>query len=309
MKISVVLCTYNRASSLRTVLEMLAHQELGNDVEFELVVVDNNSTDSTRAVVELFQQDFPDLDIQYYFEATQGKSYALNAGIRAASHEVLAFTDDDVVIDPCWLRSISEAFNALPTRVLAGRVRPLWMSSKPAWMNELESRLYTAIVEFDMGEKPLKLDEPGIGANMAVHSDVFDEFGAFRTDIGPTSGELMRCEDTEIFQRLISSGEPVYYSPEMIIDHPVEEFRMTREYFLKYYFAYGRSRTRISGVEPVTLFFGVPRYMLRQVLSQICRWLSTISVSERFLRKLELAEQLGVIFESRRISSEVASTR
>ena len=99
MRITVILCTLNRCQSLAETLESIAISTLPDSVDWEILVVDNNSTDHTREVVEEFGRRYPDR-FRYIFEPRPGKSYALNAGIREAQGEILAFTDDDVTVEP-----------------------------------------------------------------------------------------------------------------------------------------------------------------------------------------------------------------
>jgi glucosyl-dolichyl phosphate glucuronosyltransferase len=106
MNVTVVICTYNRCKSLAKTLKSVAVSELPESVEWEVLVVDNNSKDQTRAVVEEFCQRYPKR-FRYLFEPQQGKSQALSASIRAAHGEILAFTDDDVIVEPAWLSSLT----------------------------------------------------------------------------------------------------------------------------------------------------------------------------------------------------------
>lgn len=313
MDVSVVLCTYNRAAQLRKTLESLAQQEVAEDLDWELIVVDNNSTDHTAAVVEQFRQQQHSVNIQYLFEAAQGKSYALNAGIRHARGRYLAFTDDDVVVDKNWVLAIRAAFRDLGCTVIAGRVRALWEHAKPRWLSQAKGKRFAAaIVEYEQGDRPFRLEigQAGIGANMAVELGVFHRQGLFRTDIGPTAktdrkaGSGLRCEDSEIFERVIRAGEPVFYAPDVVVDHPVEEFRATKRYFLNYYFANGRSRVRIQGVDDVPDVIGVPRYMIRQAIGKFFDWQLTLAPHYRFHRKLHFYEWLGAMYESRLINCE-----
>ena len=105
MRITVILCTYNRRCSLPMALASLAAQVLPNGVEWETLIIDNNSTDDTRDIAEEYCRKFPDR-FRYVFEAQQGKSQALNRGIHEASGEVIAFIDDDVTAEPDWLAGL-----------------------------------------------------------------------------------------------------------------------------------------------------------------------------------------------------------
>src|SRR5215469_11293809 len=106
MNITVILCTYNRCQSLRKALESIAASRLPESIEWEVLVVNNNSKDQTREVVEEFCRAYPGR-FRYLFEPKQGKSIALNTGIREAKGEVLAFMDDDVIVEPTWLRNVT----------------------------------------------------------------------------------------------------------------------------------------------------------------------------------------------------------
>ena len=107
MKITVILCTYNRCESLSMALESVALSSLPASVEWDVLVVDNNSRDLTRPVVEKFCQRFPKR-FKYVFEARQGKSFALNRGIREAAGDVLVFIDDDITVEPNWLFELTK---------------------------------------------------------------------------------------------------------------------------------------------------------------------------------------------------------
>src|ERR1700757_4351034 len=105
--ISVIVCTYNRCDELALTLESLANSLLPPPTVWEIIVVDNNSNDKTKEAVELFVRRFPGR-FRYLCEARQGKSYALNAGIRDARGEILVFTDDDVVVEATWLDNLTK---------------------------------------------------------------------------------------------------------------------------------------------------------------------------------------------------------
>src|SRR5713101_723494 len=106
MKITAIICTYNRCQSLTKALESVAHSTVPKSSEWEVVVVDNNSRDETRKATEEFCRRYPNR-FRYIFEPQQGKSYALNTAIREARGEVLAFMDDDVTVEPTWLRNLT----------------------------------------------------------------------------------------------------------------------------------------------------------------------------------------------------------
>ena len=123
MKITIILCTYNRCGSLAKALQSASALRLPDSDEWEVLVVDNNSSDKTREVVEEFRGRYPGR-FRYLFEPQQGKSYALNAGVREARGDVLAFTDDDVTFEPMWLQNLTASLRTGEWAGAGGRTLP-----------------------------------------------------------------------------------------------------------------------------------------------------------------------------------------
>jgi GT2 family glycosyltransferase len=278
--------------------------EVPTDVSWELVVVDNNSSDDTRAVSEEFARTSK-LQVRYIFEGKQGKSHALNTGIRAARGEIIAFTDDDVIVDKQWLTNLRRAFDEFACIGVGGRVFALWQSPKPSWV-VLEGPFRAAgpVVHFDRGNEPREMKEvPPAGANMAFRREAFERHGLFRTDLGPMGTTRLNAEDTEFGWRLTRAGEKIMYVPSAVIHHPVEPYRATRSYFLSWYFASGRAQLRIERwPQNATCYFGVPRYMFRTFLENLFRWAITLEPQARFYRKRLVYWSAGQIVEARRVS-------
>ena len=298
MDISVVLGTYNRAVSLRATLESFCRLAIPPDLTWELLVVDNNSTDGTRLVVEKFARKLP---LGYIFEGRQGRSAALNAGIAAAKGDVIAFTDDDIFLDEFWLSNLNDAFQKHECAAVAGRVVAQWNHPKPSWLT-MEDQL--AIVRFDFGDELLEVRVPPLGANSAFRKEVFQRYGLFRLDLGVSgSAHTITCDDTEFGERLIRAGEKVIYCPTAVVYHPVDPKRATKRYFRSWYYYNGRSLTRTAGVPRVGVFyFGVPRWMYRELATAFIRWLFTLNSGQRLHRKLNAYRILGNVVEARRLS-------
>ena len=237
--ISVLLCTYNRGASLRTTLESFSRLTLPSGLDWELVVVDNNSKDNTPDAIRDFAKTAR-FSVRYIFEARQGRSAALNAGISAASGKIVAFTDDDVILHPEWLLSLKRAFDEYNCAGVGGRIIPLWHQPQPDWLEMEEQQ---AIVHYELGDgvKEIK-DHLPLGANSAYQKDAFAKYGMFRLDLG-VSGENrgITCEDTEFASRLFRAGEKIMYIPGAIIYHPVDPRRSSQDYFCKWYYNDGRS--------------------------------------------------------------------
>lgn len=298
MDISVVLGTYNRASSLRATLESFFQLSIPPDLTWELLVVDNNSTDCTRLVVEEFAHKLP---LRYIFEGKQGRSSALNAGIAEAKGGIVAFTDDDIFLDRLWLSNLRNTFQQRKCAAVAGRVVAQWNHPKPSWLT-MEDQL--AIVRFDCGDELKEIRVPPLGANSAFRSELFQRHGLFRPDLGVSgSTHTITCDDTEFGERLIRTGEKIIYCPTAVVYHPVDPERATKRYFRSWYYYNGRSLTRTAGVPREGIFyFGVPRWMYRELGTAIARWLFTFDPSRRLHRKFQAYRVLGNVVETRRLS-------
>jgi glucosyl-dolichyl phosphate glucuronosyltransferase len=304
MKASVIICTFNRAESLSRTLESLLCMAVSPELEWEVLIVDNNSTDSTKSVSDLFQQEFPGR-FRYIFEGRQGKSFALNTAIDAAKGEILAFTDDDVTMDAQWLAQIISTMENCDCLGVGGRILPVWNVSKPDWLQmEGPHRLMPAVVSFDLGNEMCQIHAGAFGANMAFRRNVFETYGRFRADLGPTIGSEMRGEDTEFCRRLIKAKERLIYAPHAIVFHPVEKRRIEKAYFQAWYFGRGRASIRESGVPASAIrYFGVPRYLIASLSRKLLRWTFCFQPKQRFYHKLQVYETLGQIVEARKLSS------
>ena len=300
-----MLATYNRAASLRATLESLATLSSPDNLSWELLVVDNNSNDSTLQVVEQFA-DNSSFPVRYIFERRQGKSSALNAGVAQARGRIIAFTDDDVSLHPDWLSEIKSTFERFDCAAVAGRIIPVWDQPKPDW---LDMRGQFAVVNFELGDEFKEIQQPPIGANSAFRRDVFQRHGLFRLDLGPTeSKHTITCEDTEFGDRLIKAGEKVVYCPRAIVYHPVDPRRATKTYVLSWYYYNGISVIRTCGLPTEgILYFGVPRWLFRELLAKIRSWLCTVNQYDRFQRKLRVWQSIGTIVECYRLSHAAVS--
>src|SRR5262249_46123062 len=159
-------------------------------------------------------------------EGCQGKSFALNAGIAAARGNVLAFVDDDVLVDSNWVVQLAAPFIISDCAGVGGRVLPVWNSPQPEWL-QLSGpyKLCSVLAMFDLGDEDGILTKPPLGTNMAFRREVFQQYGGFRTDLGPTIGSEIRGEDSEFYRRLVAGGEFLVYRPEAVVYHPVEKKR------------------------------------------------------------------------------------
>ncbi|HEY4901933.1 MAG TPA: glycosyltransferase family A protein [Candidatus Sulfotelmatobacter sp.] len=302
MMITVVLCTYNRCQALAGALESVAASKVPNSVEWEILVVDNNSNDQTRAVVEGLASRHPGR-FRYLFEGNPGKSQALNAGVTAARGEVLAFMDDDVTVDPCWLDAVTAPLRGVGEWSGAGGpVILCWSGPPPAWLDIQRPYSMGPLAGFDLGQQTTELDEPPFGTNMAFRKSMFKKYGLFRTDLGPSPRtDIPRPnEDTEFGRRLIAGGERLRYVPAAIVHHGVPEERLQKEYFLNWWYDKGRAEIRETGNPSGDISLrGVPLNLYRRIGVWTLRWIFGIGAAQRFDCKLKVWGKLGAIAESR----------
>ncbi len=305
MKITVILCTYNRCASLRIALESVARSVVPAPIEWDLLLVDNNSSDQTSAVFEEFNAKYPGR-FRYLFEPKPGKSNALNSAIEATGADVLAFMDDDVLVDPTWLANLTSVLNDSPYAGVGGRIVPQWKTARPRWLPVKEKYGLAPLVMFDLGDEAGPLVEPPFGTNMAFRRSVFDHYARFRTDLGPRPGSEIRSEDTEFGQRLLNAGERLYYQPSAVVYHEVAEKRLKKEFFLKWSFDKARADIREFGAQKGTKWFiaGVPLYLFRRLAAWAVRWMASINPADRFARKLKIWSTAGAIRECYRSSNE-----
>lgn len=290
---TVLIATFNRAAFLDETLESLARMRVAHGRSWEVIVVDNNSTDATRAVVERRQASFP-VPLLYRFENRQGRSSALNTGIAVARGRVLAFTDDDVRVQDGWLDAVCTALLADDSRVSysGGPVRPIWGAPPPGWLDLARGDLWGTIAIQDHGNRVLNYEEAGrvpLGANMAVKADVFDMVGGFRPDLGRTGGRAVLGQEVpEWLMRARRAGLTGVYLPQMEVHHHVPAERLTRRYFRRWWFGKGVSRAALDAMQRVTDLgidldrtrhvLGVPRFLYGNLLRDVAGWLrATVS--------------------------------
>lgn len=301
MSISVVLCTYNRCESLARALTSAAALVLPDSIQWEVLVVDNNSRDRTREVIENFCRQHPGR-FRYVFESRQGLANARNAGIREAQGEIIAFMDDDVSVDSAWLENLTAKLRTREWAGAGGRIVPERTFSPPAWLSlNGPCNLGGVLALFDLGDKAGELDQPPFGANMAFRRETFEKYGGFRVDLGRVGNNLMSGEDTEFGRRLLAAGERLWYEPSAVVYHAMQEDRLKKEYFQTWWFAYGRTLVREDGRRPD--IWGIPRRYFSfvrlgiRLAGNTLKWMLTVKPQQRFFYKVIVWMTAGQIVE------------
>ena len=294
MKLTVVIPTFNRAQLLRRTLKSLADADRPDGLEVSVTVVDNNSTDDTKATVEEWKTQ---LELLYVFEPLQGKSRALNAGIKNAQCDLIGMIDDDEEVADDWLVEIAGVFLNRWDEVdfIGGRYTPRWEAPQPTWL----PMQFTGVVGFsNPGEEELSYGGgfKGMmpGGNAVVKLSALREVGAYNEQLGPVGTDLMGCEDDDMYHRLLDAGKRGRYCPKLTIYHRVPAYRLTKKYFRKWCYGWGASQSVIDGhrtdyVGPRIL--GVPRYLYGNAARGTLRMMRSIllqSKDQAFAHELPL---------------------
>lgn len=240
--VSVVVSTHNRAASLERTLGTLLSQT-GAPGNWELVVVDNASTDGTRAVVESLARTrrAATPELRYVHEAEVGLSAARNRGVAEARGDIVVFTDDDVLAPPGWLAALVGALERAPeAAAVGGKVELLLPRARPGW---LEPDLEGFLAAVDYGDTTTALVPPHypVGANMAVRRAWLHKVGRFKTSLGRRGKAIGGSEEQELFLRIFDAGGIVVYAPDASLQHAIEPERLERRWFLRRAYAQGRS--------------------------------------------------------------------
>jgi glucosyl-dolichyl phosphate glucuronosyltransferase len=301
--ISVILCTYNRAKSLTRALESAASIQLPPSTRCEVLVVDNDSNDRTREVIEAFCCTYPER-FRYVSETRRGKSHALNTGIRESRGEILAFIDDDVIVEASWLEKLTSHLSDGEWAGAAGRILAQGDFAPPRWMSTEGPHSLGPLALFDRGPEAGALTEAPYGTNMAYRRAVFDDYGFFRTDLGPQLDRRLpqKSEDSEFGKRLLEAGVPLRYEPAAVVYHEVPEARLQKSYFLKWWFDKARADILAAGVpsDAKRLLRGVPANMILRLMRWILTWAVMVDPAQRFSAKLKVWWLTGGIVESHR---------
>lgn len=294
MKIAAIVCTYNRCETLAWALESLAASSMPESARWRVLVVDNNSSDNTRAVVEDFAHRFPGR-FEYVFEPHQGKSHALNRGVQLADADVVAFTDDDVRVDPHWLHNITAALASTEWSGTAGRILPDSDFVPPRWLDVAARYSMAPLAMFNPAMSPGEINEPPFGANMAYRTEMFSKYGGFRLDLGPQPGGDIKNEDVEFGGRLLAAGKRIWYEPSAIVYHSVPSHRVRKSYFLTWWYGKARSDVRQSGAstEQSLSVLGIPVDQFLRLILWSLRWLLAFHSARRFTCKINVWSIVG----------------
>ncbi len=252
MKLSLIIATYNRAERLTPTLNSLVRQSAPSDL-WEAIFVDNNSKDNTSQVIDSFAAQHPEFNIRVVRELRQGLSYARNCGIENAAAPLIAIIDDDEEIEPSYIQSYIDFFDAHPDAVVAGGaiIAKYECGTPPHWISRLSE--IPIANPIDEAREPYTFSRgriPG-GGNMAIRRSAIERYGAFDPELGRVGDSLIGGEESNLFERLRRGGEQIWFVPRAAIWHNIPDSKLRLDYLRRLWFNIGRSqllRGRIEGV-------------------------------------------------------------
>jgi glycosyltransferase involved in cell wall biosynthesis len=244
---TVLVCTHNRADVLPAALESLEHQTLPAS-EFEVLVIDNASTDATKRVVEE-QLARTKIDLRYVHEPKLGLCVARNRGVAEAKGELIAFLDDDARAEPGWLAALVTVHEETKAPVVGGIIRPDWQVQPPGWFFPALMK-YLIVLDLGPQRRPVEKIPFFYGTNMAFHRSIFEKLGTFRTDLDRVGTILAGGGDTEMCLRVHRAGMPLMYEPGAVVHHQIPASRLQPEFFRTRFYYSGRARAAHT-VEPL----------------------------------------------------------
>ena len=302
--LSIVICTYNRHELLRSALNTLLQQPAG-DLTCEILVVDNNSTPETRAVVDELAQIDPRL--RYIRETRQGNAYARNTGVEHSRAPIVAFLDDDVTVRDNWLQTIKATFEKTNADFIGGKVLPRWEQPPPSW---LSMRNWAPIAAVDYGDTPLTLSSENplclLTANIAFKKELFKRYGGFLSSVQREGNSIGSLEDHEFLTRLFRAGVVGLYVPDLVVDAYVGCDRMTKAYHRRWHTGHGHFYAVMNDPEWERSNFrlvGVPGHLYRETARNALMWFSRIltgNTDAAFVNECRLRFFRGFVRQRRR---------
>lgn len=279
---------------LDRVLAHLQSLRIPSGCDWEVLVVNNNSTDHTDTVIARHVGKLP---LRRAFEPVPGISLARNRAVRESRGDILAWTDDDAFPEPDWIEKTLDALDRFNAELVFGKVVPEWESAQPSWFTSKFRGMFALI---DLGGEPRLITEShivGFNVNMAFRRSLTEKLGIYRTDIG--SGRMAGGEDIDLFQRAHREGIRIAYQPDAVVKHYIPAKRCTKAFYRSYTWGGSPNHLKLLRNESrqVPHLFGLPRYFLRQQLAYLpayFRALLRADHAEAFYCELKLIRLAGL---------------
>ena len=237
MRMSIVVATRNREEQLRSCLESLIHQDGVSPETYEILVIDNGSTDGTNQAVASIRRQFS--QVRYHYEGRMGLSIARNAGVRLAQGDIISFGDDDAISSPRYVAEVLASFEDPAVACVGGKIVASWPDgAAPAWF---VPKYGNVVGQTSFGETArwMKKDEFPFGGNIAIRREVFQTLGGFNEDLGKRGQNNIWGEEIDLCHRMQEHGYRFFYTPEALVWHVVGRRRATESYFVESIFGKG----------------------------------------------------------------------
>lgn len=243
IKISAIICTYNRNTYLREAIKSLVNQNLPKEF-YEVIIVDNASNSNVKELVDEFSEVW---NLTYIYEPTTGLSQARNRGWKAARGEYVAYLDDDAIASKDWLKNILDVFEKTEIKLgcVGGKIEPIWELPRPSWLyKELEVLL--TILDYSDNPKILDMNQNLFGTNIAFLKQILKDAGGFNTAFGRKGKSLISGEEALLQEIIRSSGYKVLYDPNIFVQHHILKSRLNKKWFIKRSYCEGVSNALIE---------------------------------------------------------------
>lgn len=272
MHVTVAICTWNRAELLDQTLLKMRELRIPEGTTWELLVVNNNSTDQTETILAKYKDVLP---LRAVNESKQGHSHARNCAVAAATGELLIWTDDDVLVDPAWLAAYVRAATEYPDAdVFGGDIKPWFEEQPPRWLEvnlkDIEGAfaLRTALAK---GE-PIQLSFLPFGANMAFRLRALREV-PFDGTLGRIGNDMLGGDETTVIAALMKRSGSGVWVPDAKVRHFIPKQRMNLDYLRKFFRGYGRTMVLLQPRDGSPRICGIPRWQLKSYLGLVLKTL------------------------------------
>ncbi|MGH8013091.1 MAG: glycosyltransferase family 2 protein [Candidatus Binataceae bacterium] len=270
IRLTIAIPTHNRAHTLAATLASVADQQVPLGWQLECVVVDNNSSDRTGAIIEQAARVAP-FPIRYVKEMRLGSSFARNRVLEESTGDYILFIDDDAVAEPDWAEALVDEIERWRLDVACGMVLPLWEVPPPKWLGP---SLYIRLAVHDEGglagqsRANLETIHNYFSVNAGFRRATFARYGRFREDLGVVGCNPMSGEDTELFERIMARGGLIGFAARARVHHRIGKERMTRAYFRRKAFAFGVGSAN-AGAGSHNHFDKLARHSLRMIMAAV----------------------------------------
>lgn len=287
MVFSLIICTYNRDKYIYETLKRIATNTFP-EKNYEIILVNNNSTDNTAQECLRFSQEFQKVNFLYFIEQSQGLSFARNRGIQEAHGEYLIFLDDDSFIKHNYLEHLYNDLKNYPAAAFGGKITPLYENQEtPAWISKWS---YSWVSGLNKGSKTQLFTGNSfpIGANMGFHRNCF-QYTTFNTKLGRNKGNMLAGEEKDIFNLLKSKGLKIYYFPDIEVLHVIPPQRTTYSYIRKLALGVGQSE-RIR-----TLNISFTAY-IKRIINECIKWCASIILCTAYTLRFTPIKGFALLF-------------